>query len=183
MYLILLGEKAIRYLFIIALNIIPTLILATILYVRSKTFKVDLLKLDKSAFDDIFYSFCISMIGFNILTSLSSLFITSPQTQQSDIRTPIMYIYAVLFSPIVEELICRKFLLIKIHEYINWWTAAIISSLIFSLLHFSAAGFIGYTFIGMVWCYYYRKSDNILVPILSHFLFNYLVILIQSVKG
>lgn len=168
---------------ILALNIVPTLILAIVLYARSKTFKVDLLKLDKSAFDDIFYSFCISMIGFNILTSLSSLLITSPQTQQPDIRTPMMYIYAVLFSPIVEELICRKFILIKIHKYINWWIAAFVSSLIFSLLHFNPVGFIGYTFIGMVWCYYYRKSDNILVPILSHFLFNYLAILIQSMKG
>ncbi|WP_405169602.1 CPBP family intramembrane glutamic endopeptidase [Paenibacillus sp. FSL H3-0286] len=94
-----------------------------------------------------------------------------------------MYIYAVLFSPIVEELICRKFLLIKINKYINWWLAAIISSLIFSLLHFNPVGLIGYVFIGIVWCYYYRKSNNILVPILSHFLFNYIAILIQSLKG
>ncbi|WP_445668099.1 lysostaphin resistance A-like protein [Paenibacillus sp. FSL H3-0333] len=94
-----------------------------------------------------------------------------------------MYIYAVLFSPAFEELICRKHLTKIINKYFNWWIAALISSLIFSSLHFNLTGFMGYAFIGMVWCYYYRKSNNILVPILSHFLFNYTAILIQSLKG
>ncbi|WP_370511258.1 CPBP family intramembrane glutamic endopeptidase [Paenibacillus odorifer] len=95
-----------------------------------------------------------------------------------------MYIYAVLFSPIFEELICRKLILVKINNFFNWWIAAIISSMIFSALHFSLPLFISYTFIGLVWAYYYRKSNyNIFVPILSHFLFNYAAILIQSVKG
>ncbi|WP_408637906.1 CPBP family intramembrane glutamic endopeptidase [Paenibacillus tianjinensis] len=94
-----------------------------------------------------------------------------------------MYIYAVLFSPVVEELLFRKFLLIKIEKHLNWWAAASISSIIFALLHFNSIGFIGYIFIGLVWCYYYRKSDNILVPIFSHFIFNYLAILSQSIKG
>lgn len=149
---------------------------------RCKTFKSYLLSLNKSAADDIFFSFCISIIGFNILAAISSMFVQNP-ISAVDIRTPIMYIYAVLFSPIFEELICRKYLTKAIDKYSNWWIAAITSSLLFSLLHFNLVGFLGYTFIGMIWCYYYRKSNNILVPILSHFLFNYTAILIQSLKG
>jgi membrane protease YdiL (CAAX protease family) len=167
---------------LVLLNVVPTLILASVLYVGNKTFKSDLLNLNKSTADDIFYSFCISIIGFNVLTAISSTLIPNITTQ-SDIRTPMMYIYAVLFSPVFEELICRKILTRAINKYFNWWMAASISSLLFSLLHFNLTGFLGYAFIGLIWCYYYRKSNNILVPILSHFLFNYTAILIQSLKG
>lgn len=164
------------------MNIVPTLILVTILYVRSKTFKIDLLNLNSSSINQVLYSFCISIIGFTILSRISSTFITIP-IQQTVTKTPIMYIYAVLFSPVVEELLFRRFLLTKISKYLNWWVAAFISSIIFASLHFNSGGFIGYIFIGLVWCYYYRKSDNILVPIFSHFIFNYLAILSQSLKG
>ncbi|WP_367888849.1 CPBP family intramembrane glutamic endopeptidase [Paenibacillus sophorae] len=123
-------------------------------------------------------------MGFNIITSTTTLLFHNQTVQQADIRTPIMYIYAVLFSPVFEELLCRKILLIKINKYFNWWISAFISSGIFSILHLNLSLFTSYLFIGLVWSYYYRKSNyNIFVPILSHFLFNYIMILIQSIKG
>ncbi|MGM1044733.1 MAG: CPBP family intramembrane glutamic endopeptidase [Bacillota bacterium] len=91
-----------------------------------------------------------------------------------------MYVYAVFFSPIFEELICRKVIQDKLNKHIQNNISLVISAVIFAALHFNLANFAGYFFIGIVWGYYYRKTNNIFVPIMSHFLFNYLALLIQS---
>ncbi|WP_397346211.1 lysostaphin resistance A-like protein [Paenibacillus polymyxa] len=120
-------------------------------------------------------------MGFSALTKLSSLFII--QQPATHLQTPIMYIYAIIFSPIVEELICRKYLFTKLHKKYNFWIASILSSVLFAIPHWNLVGFLGYVFIGVVWSHYYKKTNNILVPICSHLLFNYFVILFMSLRG
>ncbi|MWV44813.1 CPBP family intramembrane metalloprotease [Paenibacillus sp. HJL G12] len=113
--------------------------------------------------------------------SISSHFLDPPSVHKT--QTPIMIVYAVLFSPIFEELICRKLILNQLNKHTNNNISITISALVFSVLHFDLTGFLGYVFLGIVWGYYYKKSNSIFVPILSHFLFNYFIILTQSVKG
>lgn len=164
------------------LNVIPTLILLVIIKYRRKLFNYEWEALkQRSTWETIFYSFCISFMGYSLLTSISYYMLDLPVVNKT--QTPIMIIYSVLFSPIFEELICRKFLLKKLSKYINTNLSIVISSCIFAVLHFDVIGFLGYTFLGAVWSYYYKKSNSIFVPIISHFLFNYFVILIQSIKG
>lgn len=164
------------------LNVVPTLILLVIIKYRHKLFKQewDVLK-QRKTWESIFYSFCISFMGYSLLTSISYYMLDPPTVHKT--QTPIMIIYSVLFSPIFEELICRKFLLNKLSKYININLSILISSFAFAALHFDVTSFLGYMFLGVIWSYYYKKSNSILVPIISHFLFNYFVILIQSVKG
>ncbi|MET3209643.1 UNVERIFIED_CONTAM: membrane protease YdiL (CAAX protease family) [Paenibacillus sp. PvR008] len=131
--------------------------------------------------ESIFNSFCFAIMGFAALTKLSSLFI-DPMSKPL-IQTPIMYIYAIVFSPIIEELICRKYIFAKLNQRFGFWASAIISSTIFAIPHFSMINFFSYVFIGIVWSWYYKKTDNILVPISSHILFNYFVILFMSLRG
>lgn len=165
----------------IALNVVPTLILLVVIYRGRIKIKEEIKNLlDNNYLDDIFTSFCITFIGFNVITSMLSLvFHTEPKPH---ITTPIMYIYAVLFSPIIEELICRKYIFGWLNKYFPFAISALIGSLAFSIPHFSLVGVAGYIFIGMVWSHYYKKSNNILVPIISHFLFNYITILIMSLR-
>ncbi|WP_080658637.1 CPBP family intramembrane glutamic endopeptidase [Paenibacillus polymyxa] len=120
-------------------------------------------------------------MGFSALTKLSSLFII--QQPATHFQTPIMYIYAIIFSPIVEELICRKYLFTKLNKKYNFWIASMLSSVLFAIPHWNLVGFLGYVFIGVIWSYYYKKTNNILVPICSHLLFNYFVILFMSLRG
>lgn len=93
-----------------------------------------------------------------------------------------MYVYAVLFSPIFEELVCRKFIQDQLNKYIQNKISILITAIISAALHFNLLGLLGYIFIGLVWGWYYQKSKNIIVPIASHFLFNYIALLIQSVR-
>ncbi|MGG1652249.1 lysostaphin resistance A-like protein [Paenibacillus sp. NRS-1783] len=132
--------------------------------------------------ESIFNSFCFSIMGFSVLSKLSSSIITEQPTTPH-IQTPIMFVYAIAFSPIFEELICRKYIFTKLHNRYNFWLSAILSSIIFAIPHFSIVNFLGYVFIGVVWSWYYKKTNNILVPICSHLLFNYFVILFMSLKG
>ncbi|MNK57588.1 CAAX amino terminal protease self- immunity [compost metagenome] len=164
------------------LSLVPTFILIALINFNKKWLLRDLINMsDKKMFEYIFYSFCISFIGYSLLTTLSGMVFNLPPPEKH-IITPIMYIYSVLFSPIFEELICRK-LIPRLFSKYNNITKYLISSFVFSALHFNLTSFLGYMFLGIIWSHYYKKSNNIFVPIMSHFLFNYLVILIQSVKG
>lgn len=164
------------------LNVVPTLILMVIIKYRHRLFNDDWKALkQRKTCETIFYSFCISFMGYSLLTSISYYMLDPPTVHKT--QTPIMIIYSVLFSPIFEELICRKFILNKLSKYINNKLSIMISSIVFAALHLDVTSFLGYTFLGVIWSYYYKKSNSIFVPIISHFLFNYFVILIQSVKG
>lgn len=166
----------------IILNVLPSIILYLIYKFGQRWINDDISKVkDPNIKESIFYSFCISFIGFNLITSIMSLFIEN--TESTLTQTPIMYIYAVLFSPIFEELICRKLIQNKVSKYTNIKLSILISAIIFATLHFNIIGLPGYLFIGIVWGWYYHKTNNIFVPIMSHFLFNYITLLIQSLKG
>ncbi|WP_353057748.1 CPBP family intramembrane glutamic endopeptidase [Paenibacillus lautus] len=125
----------------------------------------------------VLISFCIATLGFNV--SILTSFYTDVTPPIAD-RTPIVYIYAVFFSPIFEELICRKVIQDQLSKHIKTKYSILISAFIFALLHFNLPLLFGFMFVGLVWGYYYKKTGNIFVPIFSHFLFNYFTLLIQS---
>ncbi|WP_431785930.1 CPBP family intramembrane glutamic endopeptidase [Paenibacillus lactis] len=124
----------------------------------------------------VFESFVIAVLGFHVLTALTS----SQQSGIESVTAPIVYVYAVFFSPIFEELICRKVIQDQLNKHIKTKYSIIFSGLVFATLHFNFSLFAGYFFAGLVWGYYYKKTGNIFVPIFSHFLFNYFALLIQS---
>uniref|UniRef100_UPI00403EF951 lysostaphin resistance A-like protein n=1 Tax=Paenibacillus sp. FSL L8-0435 TaxID=2954618 RepID=UPI00403EF951 len=99
------------------------------------------------------------------------------------VNIPVLYIYSVTFSPIIEEYICRGIIFKKLSSKFSFVVSALASSLVFAIPHFNLSAFIGYVFIGFIWCWYYKKCDSLLVPILSHVLFNFTTILIMSLKG
>lgn len=75
-----------------------------------------------------------------------------------------------LMAPVIEELYFRFMLLSKLTEKVNFITAALLSSLFFSVFHFSS---ILLAFIdGLYLCYIYKKEGNIILNILVHSLLN-----------
>lgn len=135
----------------------------------------------KKLWSQVFYTTCYSFIGFNILSSLTIKLSDTNPTQILDI--PIVYVYSIIFSPLLEELICRKLLFSWLDRKFGFILAATISSLLFAILHFNLAQFFGFLWIGMVMAWSYKRSENILVPILAHATYNYITILIMSIGG
>ncbi|WP_367399866.1 lysostaphin resistance A-like protein [Paenibacillus sp. 1781tsa1] len=128
----------------------------------------------------VFYATALSFMGFNIITSLTS---SNDTTTQTIISLPIVYVYSILFSPLIEELICRKFVFGWLDKRFGFIIAALMSSLVFAIPHFSFSLALGYIWLGLVWSWHYKKSENILVTIVSHSIYNYITILLMSMGG
>lgn len=88
------------------------------------------------------------------------------------------FISTVILSSISEELIFRGIFLSKLRLIVPTVFAVIISSLLFASLH--AVGSIISAFVfGICMAILYLESDNILVPILAHFLNNFFAEIIR----
>ncbi|MBM7661155.1 membrane protease YdiL (CAAX protease family) [Bacillus mesophilus] len=120
-----------------------------------------------------------------IITVLNILFITnediireifkntSPgQVENKSILVTIIGLsITITLAPLVEEFLFRGFLFNKWGESIGLFKAMLLSSFIFSLLHFNS-GFIGHFFLGILYCTIYLKTRKLLIPILLHSLNN-----------
>ena len=85
----------------------------------------------------------------------------------------VLIIISVLFiAPLTEEIVFRKFLYRSIKKYLGAGMSAMVSSLLFSLVHFSISSFMVLFLLGLFFCYYYEKHKTICAPVWIHFNFN-----------
>src|SRR6056297_2183091 len=80
----------------------------------------------------------------------------------------------VVFAPVLEELIVRGIILEGFLRNYSPWTAIILSSLIFGILHFNLVQFVGAFILGMFIGWVYYQTRNLLLPVLIHFTNNLL---------
>lgn len=159
--------------FDIILSIILIVFLCIINIVNFKN-KIDFKTIFKSFVITLIFTFVILLMVYilnklglesinqiNIINSLNNLYI----------------IKLIIFIPIVEEIVFRySFRFIN-----NTYLYIIISSLIFSLLHIIGSNIlylIPYSLIGIMLCYIYVKTDNILCSMLSHMFYNLINLLL-----
>lgn len=95
----------------------------------------------------------------------------------------IMPVYAVIIAPIAEEIVYRKIIFSFLSKYMNFWVASGISSIIYALGHFNLNRFIGYFITGMIFCYFYKKSQSILPTIAAHCSINFVSLLVSTLRG
>ena len=83
------------------------------------------------------------------------------------------FIATCIFAPICEEIIFRFGLYEKINKKFNVVISILITSIIFSIIHFyQLDGIIILLTISTIWNYAYYKTNNLLYPIIFHFLHN-----------
>jgi len=85
-------------------------------------------------------------------------------------------IYVSLLTPVVEELLFRRFFYVSLRKKLAFPAAAVLNSAVFGILHFPEliTGF----FAGIFLCYAYEKEGNILVNIIIHGVKNFLAVLL-----
>lgn len=88
----------------------------------------------------------------------------------------------VLFLSPMEELVFRRNALSLLERRIGFWPAAAVSSVLFAAAHYNYSAFLGNVAVGMVWCRAYKKTGNLLVVIVAHMIFNFLVAVAQSFR-
>ncbi|MFS0577047.1 CPBP family intramembrane glutamic endopeptidase [Sporosarcina sp. 179-K 3D1 HS] len=93
--------------------------------------------------------------------------------------SPIMLIPMVLFAPFLEEMVFRRVLFGSIFQKTNFWIAAIISGLIFAVVHNELEHTLMYLMPALVFSYLYYRTKRLLAPMIAHFLMNGFVAVVQ----
>jgi membrane protease YdiL (CAAX protease family) len=94
----------------------------------------------------------------------------------------LLFLLVVVLGPISEELLFRAFIYRSLKSYFPKTAAAVVSSLIFALMHFNVLSFVPLFILGVWLCRSYEDSGNIWVPILIHGFFNGNTILILTLS-
>jgi len=84
-----------------------------------------------------------------------------------------------IIAPIVEELIFRKILFGTFYKKMNFFFAALLSSVVFALLHMDFEHFLIYATMGFVFAFLYVQTNRIIVPIIVHMALNTIAVLGQ----
>ncbi len=93
--------------------------------------------------------------------------------------SPVALISIVLLAPLVEELVFRYAAInILIHKFNKTWSI-IISSLVFSIMHFDFPFVFGYFLIGLVLAVVYVRTNRLLVSFFVHASMNLVVVILQ----
>lgn len=83
------------------------------------------------------------------------------------------FITTCIFAPILEEIMFRFGLFGILHKKMNYILSIIITSIIFALVHpYGLDGLVILIIISIVWNYSYYKTNNLIYPIILHFIHN-----------
>lgn len=75
----------------------------------------------------------------------------------------------IVLAPVVEEIVMRGIILGGLLEkYSSEWMALLVSTLIFSIIHFNPAQSVGAFFLGLLCGWAYLKLKNLIAPIIVH---------------
>lgn len=132
----------------------------------------------------IFMAWVSQVIAATIETELLGIKMGSENTavivELSRIN-PLFILVPALIGPILEEFVFRKILFGTFYKKWNFLVAAILSSLIFAVVHMDLMHTLIYFAMGVVFAYLYVKTKRIIVPILVHMLLNTIVVTAQLV--
>ncbi|MDD2234009.1 MAG: CPBP family intramembrane metalloprotease [Desulfitobacteriaceae bacterium] len=93
-------------------------------------------------------------------------------------------ILAVIIAPVAEETLFRGLIYGSSRTYFGKWTAAAISSALFSALHFQLYGFFPRFILGLVLAYLYERNQSLLPAMVFHALNNSIAVtLLAGIAG
>lgn len=93
-------------------------------------------------------------------------------TVTMDLNPWMLILYAVIFAPIMEELVFRKLIVDRAVRY-GQGVAVVVSGLMFGLFHGNLNQFVYATVIGMFLAFLYVKTGNVKIVISIHMLINF----------
>lgn len=92
---------------------------------------------------------------------------------------PVVVFAIAIFAPILEEILFRRILFGMLLPKSNFFIAALISSIMFGVIHFEFSHIILYSVSGFIFAFIYYKTKRIAASILAHMLLNGFVVLVQ----
>ncbi|MCG7346124.1 CPBP family intramembrane metalloprotease [Sporosarcina sp. ACRSL] len=93
--------------------------------------------------------------------------------------SPIIIISIVIFAPLLEEIVFRRVLFGGLYTKSNFWVAAILSGVIFAVVHGELEHTLIYMAPGLVFAFLYYHTKRIWAPMIAHFMMNGFVMIVQ----
>ncbi|WP_188455057.1 CPBP family intramembrane glutamic endopeptidase [Virgibacillus oceani] len=134
------------------------------------------------AIGGVFMAYFSQAIASFIETELFGISIGSQNTQMiMDISRafPLFIIIPALVAPILEEIIFRKIIFGGLYRKTNFFIAALLSALIFAIIHGEPEHILIYGSMGFVFAFLYVKTKRIIVPIIVHMAMNSISVIVQ----
>jgi len=131
----------------------------------------------------LFLSYIVQIAASLIETLIMGVNPTSVNTTlilEIIMQYPIFLLFVSVLGPIMEEYVFRKAIGGLLVSRIGWIGGAVISSLIFAVIHLDGH-YLLYASLGLLFSYLYYKTGHLLAPIIAHVLMNTLVILLYLV--
>jgi uncharacterized protein len=102
--------------------------------------------------------------------------VTQLATAEDGLARTLMIIAAVLIAPLSEELIFRGFIYGVCKRFTDAPYAAVISALLFAVVHVHVASFVPLFVLALILVWLYERTGSLLVPMLMHAGFNAVMI-------
>jgi len=85
---------------------------------------------------------------------------------------PLFVIIPAIAGPILEELVFRKVIFGYLNQKMNFFFAAVISRLVFAVMHMDFSHLLSYITMGLVFSFLYVITNRIIVPMIVHMSMN-----------
>jgi len=95
--------------------------------------------------------------------------------------TPLLILVVSIIGPILEEIIFRKIIFGTLYKKFNFLISAILSSVLFAVVHMELEHILLYSAMGFTFAFLYVKTKRIIVPIFAHVAMNTFVVLVQTI--
>ncbi len=143
----------------------------------------------------IYILYFVVFVAINYIISNYVSAVDTNQSQKLGFPEPkgyefgLIFVILTIFPSLIEEFIFRGMIFAKIRKVINWKIAAILTSIVFGLLHlefFSGSSLnwiaaIDTGVFSLFLCYAYQKTNTLWTPIILHFIKNSLAFVVLFV--
>ncbi|MFB5664346.1 lysostaphin resistance A-like protein [Alteribacillus sp. HJP-4] len=137
----------------------------------------------------IFGIFLAFIAQFGAIAIESSLFGIEPGSENTQEildmvkMIPAFSVVVAVIGPILEEIVFRKVIFGAFYKRLNFFISALLSSVIFALVHFDFTHILIYTAVGFTFSFLYVKTGRIIVPIAAHVAMNGYAVIVQVLLG
>lgn len=120
-----------------------------------------------------FFMYSGNLLGTLLSTLLSGGMAVNPVVEMSMDNHPLKIVVVVILAPLVEEYLCRKFLIDRTRQY-GEKIAVLLSAVTFGLLHQNLFQFFYAFALGLLFAYIYLRTGRLRYSILLHGIVNFL---------
>lgn len=132
-----------------------------------------------------FVGFFMVLFGQALAAGIEQLLGVKPGSENTALfidiarSVPVVVFSIAIFAPILEEILFRRILFGMLLPKTNFFIAALISSIMFGIIHFEFTHIILYSVSGFIFAFIYYKTKRIAASILAHMLLNSFVVFVQ----